>query len=126
MQYYLKLTLNRNKMVDIRSLEKAGLAVGEHVQTLISLVPELEPAMRWRLASLFVIGARNDLPIIEDIVKLLDNQDQSLRFYGIQLLGAIGNKAIDFVPILMDQMERTPNLSDSILKALAKSHLIKL
>lgn len=104
----------------IRSLEKAGLAVGEHVQTLISLVPELEPAMRWRLASLFVIGARNDLPIIEDIVKLLDNQDQSLRFYGIQLLGAIGNKAIDFVPILMDQMERTPNLSDSILKALAK------
>ena len=27
--------------------------------------------MRWRLASLFVIGARNDLPIIEDIVKVI-------------------------------------------------------
>lgn len=73
----------------VRLLETAGESLGDLVYDLWKCAQKLEPAMKWRLASVFVHTGSEDERMVALIHDLLTEQDSDLPFYATSLLAAI-------------------------------------
>lgn len=105
----------------IRSLENAGELLGERVHELLALVSRLDPAMRWRLAGVFVNNGRKDPAIAAGLSELLASDDADLQFYAVQALGAIGAQAAGSAPLLLSALDSADEaMRESIIRALGR------
>lgn len=75
------------KLSAVRTLEHAGTALGDQALALLALVPELEPAMQWRLAGAFVFIGKNDPAVVKQLEEFAANPE--LQHFALQILGTI-------------------------------------
>lgn len=105
-----------------RVLEYAGMESSQYLAAILGGIDNLQPALRWRLASAYVVSCQVSPEILAAVADLLNAADPELVFYAVRILTAVGPQAEAAVPALLGKLaaDSDPELVSAVEAALVR------